>query len=249
MLRRRPFVGVSTKAYFSAAQTRQWVSAIVENDLISTVQGIDVVIFPSFPFLMETSELLGNTTVKLGAQDVAPSESGAQTGEVLASVLAEINCTYCEVGHAERRNVFGESDSMIADKVAMVTAQGITPLLCVGEKRKGSPQEAALECSRQIKEALRLRVPEDLLVAYEPIWAIGAEKPASTDYISTVGEGIRRQLGSGFEGLRLVYGGAAGPGLITDLSPSIDGLFLGRMAHDVAAFAKVIGEVQQRTVQ
>jgi triosephosphate isomerase len=139
-----------------------------------------------------------------------------------------------EIGHAERRRLFHETDEVVAAKCAAASRNGIQPLLCIGERTRGTEREAVSESAAQLASA---NAP-DALVAWEPVWAIGADRPAEPEYIRAVCDGLRESLG----GRRLIYGGSAGPGLLAELHGSVDGLFLGRFAHDVGALADVIDE-------
>ncbi len=161
-------------------------------------------------------------------------DAGPYTGAVTADLLAELGVSLVEVGHAERRRIFAETDEVIAAKCAAAARHHITPLLCVGEQRQGSPAEAIAAASAQLAAA---NAPT-ALVAWEPVWAIGAERPADAGYIREVCNGLRGSL----DGRRLIYGGSAGPGLLAELGDAVDGLFLGRFGHDPAALAAVIDE-------
>jgi len=163
-------------------------------------------------------------------------------------LLAEIGVGYVEVGHAERRYLFAETAELVNRKLAAGLQHGLVPLVCVGEGRLGKTTppkvEAAVEeAGRQLDQALgQLAESAEFAVAYEPVWAIGAERPAGVEHIRAVAAGLREQL-SAYPSARLIYGGTAGPGLFAELSDAVDGLFLGRRAHDPAAFAAVVGEV------
>jgi triosephosphate isomerase len=153
-----------------------------------------------------------------------------------------------EIGHAERRYLFGETADLITRKVDVSLEHGLVPLVCVGEGRLGDttpvePEAAVAEAGAQLAQVLyRLPGSSPFVVAYEPVWAIGADQPAPVDHVRAVAAGLRRML-DGFSSARLIYGGTAGPGLFSQLATAVDGLFLGRRAHDPAAFAEVLGEV------
>jgi triosephosphate isomerase len=163
-------------------------------------------------------------------------------------LLAEIGVRYVEIGHAERRYLFGETADLITRKVDVSLEHGLVPLVCVGEGRLGDttpvePEAAIAEAGAQLAEVLdRLPRSSPLVVAYEPVWAIGADQPAPVDHVRAVAAGLRGML-DGFSSARLIYGGTAGPGLFSQLATAVDGLFLGRRAHDPAAFAEVLAEV------
>ncbi|KAI9804494.1 MAG: hypothetical protein M1825_001393 [Sarcosagium campestre] len=205
------------------------------------------------------------TTIWYGAQDAHWTSSGAHTGSVSPATLAEAGCRIVELGHAERRAAFGdaESDAVVARKAAAAVRHGLLPLVCVGERTRmqessaddGSDDAAAVraaveECAVQLRPVLEsIPVDADLALAYEPVWAIGAEAPADPKHVVGVVEGLRRvwddakSRGTSRGTLRILYGGSAGPGTWDALKDSVDGLFLGRFAHDVDRFVEVVREV------
>lgn len=237
-------VAVSLKAYLGAAQTDEWLARVAE--LAPAGSDVELAVLPSFPMIPHTARRLAGTGVSWGAQDVAPSAAGAQTGEVTADLLAELGCRYSVVGHAERRAAFGDTDAVVRAKVARLVEAGVTPFVCVGETEECAPEAAADVAVRQLVDALDGAGATDVVVAYEPVWAIGAPRPAHPGHVVTVAERLHEQLGElGVPG-RVIYGGAAGPGTLAALAPAVDGVFLGRFAHDVAALAAVLAEAGTR---
>jgi triosephosphate isomerase len=209
---------------------------------------LDVVVFPVAPALPAAVALGRASHLQVGAQEVSSRPAGAFTGELPASLLAELGVTHVEIGHAERRFLFGETAELIRAKVDAAVGAGLVPLICVGEGSLGDTAviEASAAVQRvgdQLDEVLDL-LPAELgfVVAYEPVWAIGAQQPAPVEHVRTVAAGLRSRL-EGFPAARLIYGGTAGPGLFAEISGATDGLFLGRRAHDPAAFAAVVAEV------
>jgi triosephosphate isomerase len=246
-------IGVSLKMYFGRHRTLRWCRAVA--DLARThpaVTGgqVDVVVLPSFPYLVETVDIVADTQVEVGAQDLCWADEGAFTGEVSGAQLAELGCRYVEIGHAERRRIFGEDDTVIAAKTRAAFRNHLTPILCVGEVDRGSVAAAIEECRAQVDSALSASVDEEavaaVVVAYEPQWAIGAQKPASPDHITEVCRALRGHLALSpqLDGSRVIYGGSAGPGLFAELEDGVDGLFLGRFAHDPAAVGLILDEMQ-----
>lgn len=250
--RTAPFtVGISLKMYFGHAETLDWAKRVgdlarehpaVRNGLVS------LFVIPSFPAIVPVRDVLRGSGVAIGAQDLFWADRGPYTGEVSGSELAELGCSLVEIGHAERRALFHEDEIVISRKVAAAYRNRLLPLLCVGEEREESAVDAADEVGRQISSALRdsdaAGLAGPLLVAYEPRWAIGAPAPASPAYIAEVVQGIHRVL-AGLPvraGSRVIYGGSAGPGLLTELGGEVPGLFLGRFAHDPAAIGLVLDE-------
>lgn len=244
---RRRIVAVGQKTYLGYAQTLAWLEAATES-VRTYGSAVDVVVFPVAPALPAAVELGRRSRIAVGAQDVSDRPPGAFTGELPAALLAEVGVTYVEIGHAERRYLFGETAELIARKVAVAVEHGLTPLVCVGEGRLGETtpievEDAVAQAGEQLSQVLdSMPAASPFVVAYEPVWAIGAEQPAPVDHVRTVAEALRSMLG-GYLEARVIYGGTAGPGLFAELSGAVDGLFLGRRAHDPAAFAQVLAEV------
>jgi len=236
-------LGVSLKMYMDRARTRQWLSDVATLARRGETDGVELFVIPDFLSLDAASRILEGTQVRLGAQDVFWEDSGAYTGEISAPMLAQTGCRYVEVGHAERRRLFGETDAITAAKAAAAARAGLIPVICIGESERVDPQLAVDFCERQLKEVFaQMPIYAPLVLAYEPVWAIGAAKPAEPDYIRAVSHGLRLLLAD--RPARLIYGGSAGPGLFTRLQNAVDGLFLGRFAHNPAALAAVLAELR-----
>lgn len=194
----------------------------------------------------------------LGAQDCFWEDLGAYTGEVSPLALRDLGVTIVELGHSERRTLFHETNHVTARKAAAVCKHGLIPLICVGEVTSpdtlSSESEAVVnavgECGVQVRAVLEA-IPRDAAVifAYEPVWAIGKPVPAGVGHVSGVVAGIRRAVGeSGRVGeCRVLYGGSAGPGLWSEggLGEAVDGMFLGRFAHEPEGVRKVVREVEE----
>lgn len=242
-------IGSSLKMYFGRARTLEWTRAVAAicADHPAVLQGVvEPFVIPTFPSIPEVVPVATAARMLVGAQDVHWEDSGAFTGEVSALELAEHGVSLAEIGHAERRAMFGESDATVALKVAAALRHGIAPVLCIGERDEGSPDEAAAACIRQLDASLALAREADavgrLVVAYEPVWAIGAPRPAGDDHIRTVASGLRAHLADDPLDAQVIYGGSAGPGLLPRIADSVDGMFLGRFAHDPAAFGTILDE-------
>ena len=264
--RRRTIVGVSTKMYFSLARTRSYVDAILtilEKDTEAVLDHTDLFVIPDFVSLASVSQQLKESPaggrVLLGAQDCGWEDYGAFTGFVSPAVLADVGVRIVEIGHAERRRLLGETDKTTADKAAAAVQQGLVPLVCIGEVAKPSSDAQAYAATiaavvGQITPVLDA-VPDDaeVLLAYEPVWAIGAAQPASAEHVRAVVGGIRQSCAAlkrrGASRTRILYGGSAGPGLFAQLGgggggdDEVDGLFLGRFGHDPEQFFKTAKEV------
>jgi triosephosphate isomerase len=239
-------VAISLKMYFGHARAAQYAGALASlatrhADVASGATGL--VVLPSFVAIPAALAAAGSTRLQVGAQDLATSDAGAFTGEVSGAELAEIGCTHVEVGHAERRRLFGEDDAIVRAKTAAALRNGLVPLLCVGEAARVDAVAAARVVVDQVVSAVPEGTAKRVLVAYEPIWAIGASQPAPPSYISSVCDAARAALGERLGDFGIVYGGSAGPGLVAALGDSVDGLFLGRFAHDPAAVEAVLDEL------
>ena len=244
---RRRIVAVSLKSYLGYAETLDWLAAA--GRVCSQGTGaVEVVLLPSAPALVPAVALGRESGFAVGAQDLSDRPAGAYTGELPAALLAELGVTYAEIGHAERRYLFGETPEVVLRKTAAAVEQGLIPLVCVGEGRLGDTAPAPLddavrESVYQLEELLPQLPPEQpFVVAYEPVWAIGADQPAGVEHVRTVAAGLRQAL-VGFPAARVIYGGTAGPGLFGQLGGTVDGLFLGRRAHDPAGLAAVLAEL------
>lgn len=237
--------------YFSHARTIAWCSAAAELARAHPAVrpgGVELLVVPGYLSVPPAVGILGDVAA-VGAQDLATEDGGAFTGEVSGAEIAEVGCRFVEVGHAERRRLFGETDAVVRAKTDAALRNGLTPVLCVGEAERGEPDAAVRECVRQVGDALSSARSagrgSPIVVAYEPHWAISAEAPATPEYIRSVCSGLRHHLESftGFAGSRVIYGGSARPGLLSEIADDVDGLFLGRFAHRVEALAEVLDEV------
>jgi len=243
------YIGASTKMYLGYRASLRWLEQV--RDIVAARPAVTrdgpvrVFVVPSFPVLESARSILDASPVWLGAQNCSWGD-GPLTGEVSAGMLAELGVGLVEIGHAERRTIFAEDDTVVARKVDAALRAGLTPLLCVGERERMPPEEAARWCAGQVRSAAgdgadgaRLR---SMVLAYEPVWAIGAPAPADPDYVNRVVALLRAELltGTGTD-VGIVYGGSAGPGLLPRLG-SVDGLFLGRFAHVPEQLGAVIDE-------
>ena len=251
------YIGVSTKMYLGYRDCLDWLeqvrNAVDSRPALAAGRVVPFVI-PAFPMLPAAAAILAGSPVRLGAQNCGWAD-GPWTGEVSPSLLAELDVSLVEIGHAERRRYFGEDSVLIARKVRAADAAGITPLVCVGEETcdDGTVAGAAAAAAfvyQQIADAAGgdWALASRLVIAYEPVWAIGAAEPAGGDYVSTVVRSLRALLnahnaeaGATLGDLPIIYGGSAKPGLLPTLD-GVSGLFLGRFAHDAANLGRVLDE-------
>jgi len=247
-------LGVNLKMYFGYSETLRWcqeVAELVRGERAVRDGAIELFVLPSHPALVPAFEILSETGVAVGAQNMYWENSGPFTGEVSGPFLAELGCSIVEIGHAERRLLFNETDDDVARKVASALRSGLCPLICVGESVMGDPDAAAEQCTMQLRAALA-NVGDALangwlMVAYEPYWAIGSSAAADPDHIGHVCRTLQHELDSMELDLprRVIYGGSAGPGLLESLEGDLAGLFLGRRAHNVANLAAMLSEAVQ----
>jgi triosephosphate isomerase len=245
---RRPILAANWKMNKSAAEAEAFVAAFAP--LVAAAQGADVVIAPPFPTLDRVARALAGSDVELAAQNVNEHESGAFTGEISPGMLQELGCRYVIVGHSERRTLFGETSEQVARKACAVLAHGIDPIVCLGEtlsEREASRTQAVVE--EQLSHSLE-GVSSDaagrVVIAYEPIWAIGTGLTATPEMAQEVHAVIRRLLTDRFgaiaDDMRIQYGGSVKPENTSALmaEPDIDGALVGGASLDPASFASIV---------
>lgn len=214
------------------------------------VDGIEIVLAPPFTALDRTGEALAGSGVALAAQDCHAEHFGAFTGEISATMLEDLGCTYAIVGHSERRTLCGETDTEVAGKAATLLRHGIRPIVCVGESLREREEGRAFDrVGEQVDKSLA-SVPADkaseIVVAYEPIWAIGTGRTASPadaqEMHAFVRECLAKRFGDGAHGVRIQYGGSVKPENVYALmaQPDIDGALVGGASLDPESFAKIV---------
>ncbi|KAF7198298.1 putative triosephosphate isomerase [Pseudocercospora fuligena] len=247
--REKRIVGTSLKMYFDLPSTLRYIESVASISAAADNADIDLFVIPDFVTLLSARERLAKTNVLLGAQDTYSEDKGAYTGEVSPLTLSQAGVKIVEIGHAERRRLFGETDEDVAKKAAAIVSNGMIPLVCIGEKNKSEIASQAVgiavsECKPQIEAALS-QIPDDaeVILAYEPVWAIGASQPAGADHVVAVTQSLRALCKNRTGRVQILYGGSAGPGTFAKLKDGVDGCFLGRFAHDVKNLEKVIQEM------
>lgn len=239
-------VGVSLKMYFGHDRATSWFDEVATrvraHDAVAS-GAVSLFITPTYLQILPALDAFRGTPVRIGGQDVTTEDAGAYTGEVSAAELAEVGASIVEVGHAERRRLYGETDDVVAAKTRAALRNDLTPVLCIGEADEVAPEDASEFAVAQLRSSLRGAEPGPVIVAYEPVWAIGASRPADHSHIRVVSDGLREELRTPERaGSSVIYGGAAGPGLVTTLGDAVDGVFLGRFAHDPDALMRVLDE-------
>ena len=221
-------------------------------ELLSALLGarpfaLDVAVCVPFVYIQETAATLAGSDLRWGAQDVSRHEQGAFTGEVSAAMLAECGCRYAIVGHSERRALHGESDLLVAEKAQAALARGVTPIVCVGEtlaQRDAGETEAVVK--RQLSTVIHqlAHCASEIVVAYEPVWAIGTGRTATPEQAQSVHHVLRAQLqaatGRG-DAMKILYGGSVKADNAATLfaQPDIDGGLIGGAALKAADFIAI----------
>jgi triosephosphate isomerase len=245
----RRFIGTSWKMNHTRSQTRAYLARL--GSLLAPYPA-DLVVFvlPPYTSLCVAEELLAGGPVLYGAQDVHEEEAGAHTGDVSAEMLADLGCSFVEVGHSERRRDHHETDRQVGQKVRAIQRHGMMPLVCVGESGEEYGRGRAEECvTRQLQGAMEGAAASTLgrlLLAYEPWWAIGSGATAApTDHVARVIDGIRNWIATSAgdaTAIPILYGGSIDAENAAPLLglPGVDGLFVGRAALDPEVFARIV---------
>ena len=253
--RPRPWmIGTSWKMNLVPSSAAAWLRPVLTGT--AHLRDREIFVIPPFPALHVMREELTGSHIRWGGQDVHPEDFGAHTGDVSAPMLADLGCTIAEIGHSERRRDHGETDEAIAGKVVAALRWDLTPLLCVGEPAFGPVGSAIRHVTGQLDAALGALGVADLgrvVVAYEPVWAIGAgARAAGVDHVGSVHGAIRRWLdGRGAEATPVLYGGSVDRSNAADLLavPHVDGLFVGRAALDPEAFVAIASSPRPSAIQ
>ena len=245
---RRALVVGNWKLNGSRSANAQLLAAVLQ----ARPFGCDAAVCVPFPYLPETAVTLAGSDLRWGAQDCSAHDSGAYTGEVSAAMLAEFGCRYAIVGHSERRALHGETDQLVADKARAALAHGITPIVCVGETRE---QREAGQTDAVVKRQLSAVIHAlahcagEIVVAYEPVWAIGTGLTATPEQAQAVHALLRAQLRAATaraDAMTLLYGGSVKPDNAAALfaQPDIDGGLIGGAslkAADFIAICRAVG--------
>ncbi|HEX4732528.1 MAG TPA: triose-phosphate isomerase [Solirubrobacterales bacterium] len=243
---RTPYIAANWKMNKTVAEAAEFIDALLPR--IAATQN-DVVVCPPFTALHEVVERRRGTAVRVAAQNMHEGEAGAFTGEISAPMLVELDVEAVVLGHSERRQFFSETDEALAKKVPAALAADLEPILCVGETeaaRDGGETETVLE--RQLQADLAEVATEDIakvVVAYEPIWAIGTGKVATPEQAQEACAFIRdvlRGRGAAADDVRILYGGSVKPGNAAELLalPDVDGALVGGAALDAEDFAAIV---------
>lgn len=229
----------------SLAFVREFSSAVAD-----LARAVDIVLCPPYTALQPVARALGDSPIGLGAQNLTAARGKAHTGEISAQLLTDVGCEWVLLGHWEIRRRSDETDGDINRKMHAVFQVGLRPILLIGESatERGPAQEELVERLPRVFADVRERQVAQMVVVYEPEWTIGADEPASPNYVAAGCRLIRRWLAEEYgsdlaEKVRTIYGGSVTPARAESLltSPDVDGLGAGRKGRDPSAFADIVG--------
>src|SRR5919109_2182245 len=246
---RIPLIAGNWKMYKTVAETVKYVKEL--RGLVKDIDAVEVVVAPPFTALHAAAEAARNSNVGIAAQDLYWEREGAFTGEVSGPMIREAGAEYVIVGHSERRTYFNETDATVNRKTQAAIASGLTPIVCVGETLDQRERNETFEVlDRQIKQGLDAVSGEQLaqlVIAYEPVWAIGTGRNATPAQAAEAHGHIRKRLRQWFgndaaEACHVIYGGSVKPDNIRDLvsQPDVDGALVGGASLDVRSFFDIV---------
>ena len=246
---RIPFIAGNWKMFKTVHE-----AVVFVKELRSTVKdalGVEIVVAPPFTAIHAAAEAARNTNIGVAAQDLYWEREGAFTGEVSAAMIKEAGAEYVIIGHSERRRLFGETDAIVNRKTQAAIAGGLTPIVCIGETLEERERDLTLAVlDRQIKDGLDALGAEqvaDLVVAYEPVWAIGTGQNATAAQAGEAHAHIRMRIRQWFgadaaDRCHVIYGGSVKPDNIREIiaEPDVDGALVGGASLDVNSFADIV---------
>jgi triosephosphate isomerase len=246
---RRPVIAGNWKMYKTQAEARAYFSALAP--LVQGSTHCEIIVAPTFTAIAAAVVATKGTAISIAAQNMHWAPEGAFTGEVSAAMIVEAGCRAVIIAHSERRQFFGETDETANQKVKAALAAGLTPILCVGEllsERESGKTEKVLE--RQLNGGLAALTPAEfsrIILAYEPVWAIGTGRTATPEMAADAHRFLRRQAAASFTSeraaaLRILYGGSVKPDNIKGLMAQveIDGALVGGASLNAEAFASIV---------
>jgi triosephosphate isomerase (TIM) len=249
MSHRKPLIAGNWKMFKTGDEAEETAARLVE--LVGPDPAVEVMIAPPFTALVPVARVLTSSPIALGAQNLHWESEGAFTGEISPGMLKAAGCTHVLIGHSERRQYFGESDEGVNRKVKAALQATLIPVVCIGETE--SEREAGETFSvldKQVRlglEGVSLRSPLDIVVAYEPVWAIGTGKTATKEQAqeahAVIRDNVAQVLGNDLaDGIRILYGGSVKPSNVEELMarPDIDGALVGGASLKPDTFAEII---------
>jgi triosephosphate isomerase len=254
---RTPFVAGNWKMHKTVAEVVAFIKEF--RLLVKDMVGIDIVLAPPFTAVHAAADAARNSTIAIAAQDLYWEPQGAFTGEVSAPMIHEAGATYSIIGHSERRTLFGETDEAVNRKVTAAFDAGLGPIMCIGEtlaERERNETFAVLD--RQLTRGLDGIPParaKTLVIAYEPVWAIGTGRNATPEQAAEAHTHIRSRLDQAYgaevaEAVRILYGGSVKPDNVAALAaqPNVDGMLVGGASLDVSGFFDIVSRTRAATV-
>jgi len=249
---RKPFIAGNWKMYKTIKEAIELVNSLRRE--VIDVEEADIVVCPPYTALSEVSDLLVDSNIGLGAQDVYWEESGAFTGEMSPLMLKDAGCSFVIIGHSERRKYFFETDETVNKKIKAALGVQLVPIVCIGETLEEREAGKTIEVVRVQLEGGLEGIDSDtilkMVIAYEPVWAIGTGKTATPQIAQEVHKFIRDWLGERFSAdiaakVRILYGGSVKPSNIKELmqEADIDGALVGGASLDSVSFAQIIKNV------
>ncbi|RJP94948.1 MAG: triose-phosphate isomerase [Desulfobacteraceae bacterium] len=246
---RVPLIAGNWKMFKTATEAEETTSQLIR--LVSDVENVEIMIAPPFTALSIVAGLTKDSRVDLGAQNLHWAKEGAFTGEISAAMLVSAGCKYVIVGHSERRQYFGETDHTVNQKIHAASLSGLVPILCVGETEMQRDEKKTFSVlDKQIEnglEGLTFDALHPLVVAYEPVWAIGTGKSATPDQVQEVHLYLRNLIEKMFGNIlakatRILYGGSVKPDNVSELMalPDVDGALVGGASLQADSFSKII---------
>lgn len=253
MTQRKPLIAGNWKMHKSVEESVDFAKALHAE--VGTDDAVDVIVAPTTVAVHAVAQALQNSMIRVAGQNVHPQPQGAFTGEVSPAMLQAAGCQACIVGHSERRQFFGDTDEFVRDKVLALLEAGITPIFCLGESLEEREQGKTFEkVGAQLKAVythLNLEQSAHMIVAYEPIWAIGTGKTATPEQAQEVHVFLREQLAALTSPqqaavTRILYGGSVKPANVDDLmaQSDIDGALVGGASLKVDSFTALVRSQQ-----
>lgn len=252
---RKPVVALSLKAYYPEVTSNLKLAKELLRELNHS--SVELLLFPSLGAISQVAASLKNSNIGVGAQNIGPFAKGPYTGEYSILSLQEVGGRYVEVGHSERRQLFKEDDQLIQQKVRLTLNHGLIPLLCIGEVTKVmSLNQRQAELERQLFLALQglgsVKLSK-VIIAYEPVWAIGQKQAASANYIHNSHQLIRHLLEIHYgqevsQKIRVIYGGSVSSENVSNIvdHEEVDGVFVGRFGHEISQLKAIVTAVANK---
>ncbi len=242
---RTPFIAANWKMNKTSGETQSFLDEFIP--LVRDAKDVDIIIAPSFTSLHTASSMLKDTNIQLSAQDIFYEEKGAFTGEVSPVMLADAGCEHVIIGHSERRQYFNETDEIVNKKIKAARKQGLDVIFCIGESLEERESGKTFDVlKREVEKGLKDVSPDGIVVAYEPIWAIGTGKTATTEQAQEAHRHIRERLASLYGNMsneiRILYGGSVTSDNIDSLMAceDVDGALVGGASLKPDSFTRIV---------